>query len=219
MTDSDLGGRLSVSLVDVSEGREAEFHALSGDFEALFARKEYGRSEVIRDEGLRRRFYAVRRWKDAAAAEQCHADKEAQALTSRCIRWLGSLTSSTACESQIRRGSWSTSGGPGRKPDRRTGFDRRRTNVGRAEGDRREDRDRRLGPRRLRSQGGDVDLVAAARRAGEHADAAFSNFKVGAALEAADGTVFAGCNIRERDLWPGDLRRARGHVQSAFRRV
>ncbi len=67
--------------------------------------------------------------------------------------------------------------------------------MGRAEGDRREDRDRRLGPRRLRSQGGDVDLVAAARRAREHADAAFSNFKVGAALEAADGTVFAGCNI------------------------
>ena len=194
-----------MSLVDVSEGREAEFHALSGDFEALFARKEYGRSEVIRDEGLRRRFYAVRRWKDAAAAEQCHADKEAQALTSALY--------------QMARITHVVNGVPGRKPECRTGFDRRRTNVGRAEGDRREDRDRRLGPGRLRSQGGDVDLVAAARRSGEHADAAFSNFKVGAALEAADGTVFAGCNIRERDLWPGDLRRARGHVQSAFRRV
>jgi cytidine deaminase len=38
-------------------------------------------------------------------------------------------------------------------------------------------------------------LVAAARRAREHAHAAFSLFKVGAALETADGTVVTGCNI------------------------
>jgi cytidine deaminase len=38
-------------------------------------------------------------------------------------------------------------------------------------------------------------LVAAARRARKHARAAFSNFKVGAALEAADGTIITGCNI------------------------
>ena len=41
----------------------------------------------------------------------------------------------------------------------------------------------------------DVDLVGAARRAREHADAAFSQFKVGAALETADGTIITGCNI------------------------
>ena len=40
-----------------------------------------------------------------------------------------------------------------------------------------------------------IDLVAAARRAREHAAAAFSHFKVGAALESADGTVFTGCNV------------------------
>ena len=38
-------------------------------------------------------------------------------------------------------------------------------------------------------------LVAAARRAREHAVATFSNFKVGAALEAADGTIVTGCNV------------------------
>jgi cytidine deaminase len=38
-------------------------------------------------------------------------------------------------------------------------------------------------------------LVAAARRARKHARAGFSNFKVGAALEAADGTIITGCNI------------------------
>ena len=38
-------------------------------------------------------------------------------------------------------------------------------------------------------------LVDAARRAREHAVARFSNFKVGAALEASDGTVITGCNV------------------------
>jgi cytidine deaminase len=41
----------------------------------------------------------------------------------------------------------------------------------------------------------DSDLVAAARRAREFAHADFSSFKVGAALEATDGTVVTGCNI------------------------
>jgi cytidine deaminase len=38
-------------------------------------------------------------------------------------------------------------------------------------------------------------LVAAARRARRHARAAYSSFKVGAALEASDGTIITGCNI------------------------
>ena len=40
-----------------------------------------------------------------------------------------------------------------------------------------------------------ADLVAAARRARENAVAPFSNFRVGAALETADGTIVTGCNI------------------------
>ena len=39
------------------------------------------------------------------------------------------------------------------------------------------------------------DLVTAARRARENAVAAFSGFKVGAALETADGQVITGCNV------------------------
>ena len=38
-------------------------------------------------------------------------------------------------------------------------------------------------------------LIAAARRAREHARADYSKFKVGAALETADGTIITGCNI------------------------
>ena len=38
-------------------------------------------------------------------------------------------------------------------------------------------------------------LVAAARRARRHAYADYSKFKVGAALETADGAVITGCNI------------------------
>ncbi len=38
-------------------------------------------------------------------------------------------------------------------------------------------------------------LIDAARRAREHAIASFSRFKVGAALETADGTIITGCNI------------------------
>jgi len=38
-------------------------------------------------------------------------------------------------------------------------------------------------------------LIAAARRARRHARAAYSGFKVGAALQTSDGTVITGCNI------------------------
>jgi cytidine deaminase len=41
----------------------------------------------------------------------------------------------------------------------------------------------------------DSNLIAAARNARLNAHAGFSHFKVGAALETADGTIIAGCNI------------------------
>jgi cytidine deaminase len=195
LASSNRGGRLSVALVDVRDGREADFLALAAEFETLLVRKQYGRAETIRDEAVPLRFYTVRHWADMAAAETCHADPEVQAVTAKIYR----IARATLVVNGARRPD------PMRlmlddrrtrvEADRRAGFDRRAKNVGRPEGDRRQGRDRRLGPRRFRDRPGEMDLIGAARRAREHADAAFSHFKVGAALETADGTVITGCNI------------------------
>ena len=193
--DNSENRRLSVALVDVMPGHEEEFVQLSTKFEAMVIRKNYGRAETIRDEAQPLRYYAVRHWTDATAAARAHADNEIQTLTAkiyliaRVTHVVNGVRKQDASHLLLddRRG--------GVEADRRTGFDRRTKNVGRAEGDRRANHDRRIGPRRVRDRAGQVDLVAAARRAREHADAAFSHFKVGAALETGDGSVITGCNI------------------------
>lgn len=45
------------------------------------------------------------------------------------------------------------------------------------------------------SEHGVSALIAAARKARRHAMATFSGFKVGAAIETADGTIITGCNV------------------------
>jgi cytidine deaminase len=188
-------GRLSVTLVDVNEGHEADFLAIAREFSTVLARKEYGRADIVRDEASPMRFYAVRHWASAAAAETCHADLEVQVLTARLFK----IARVTHVVNGVRRHNplrlLTDDRRASAEADRRTGFDRRSQDMVREEGDRRMGRDRRLGPRRVRDKPGEVDLVGAARRAREHADAAFSHFKVGAALETADGTVITGCNI------------------------
>nr|WAY00068.1 cytidine deaminase [uncultured bacterium] len=44
------------------------------------------------------------------------------------------------------------------------------------------------------------DLVASAMAAREHARAAYSGFKVGAAIRTQDGAIFSGCNIENATL-------------------
>ena len=195
MADSDQS-RVSVTLVDVNEGHEAEFQTLAHGFASLMLRRGYGRSDTVRDEALPLRFYAVRHWSSAAAAEQCHGDKEVQTITSRLYQ----IARVTHVVNGVRRPDALRLLMDNRRArveaDRRAGFDRRSKTVGHSSsGERRGKRDRRIGPRRLRDRPGEVDLIGAARRARELADAAYSRFKVGAALETADGTVVTGCNI------------------------
>jgi cytidine deaminase len=187
--------RLSVIMVDLGQGQERAFLKLAEELESLVVVKAYGRCDVVRDEAVPRRFYLIRHWATAEAAERCHADRQAQTL----LIQLYQMARVTHVVNGARRGA--AAGGriderrTAVESDRRTGFDRRTEDKGRVDGNRRSGSDRRLGPRRLRDRPGDVNLVAAARRAREHADAAFSHFKVGAALETADGTVITGCNI------------------------
>jgi len=195
LDESDLG-RLSVSIVDVADGREAEFHELSKTLRTILESRGYGRFATFRDEAVPTRYYAVRQWDSTAAAETCHRDVDVQKLTSKMYQ----IARVTHVVNGVRRPDplrlmLDDRRTGGVEPDRRAGFDRRVADQGAPEGERRNHRDRRLGPRRLRASAGEVDLVAAARRAREHADAAFSRFKVGAALETADGAVITGCNI------------------------
>ncbi len=186
--------RLSVSLVDVRSGHEEEFARLATALEGLLAAKRYGRLEMIADESRPLRFYAVRHWIDAAAAERCHADPEVHALTSKVYE-IGSITHVVNGVRRSDAAQAAIEDSQTRKGDRRIWLERRLADLGRTEGDRRRGLDRRAGSRRRHDQGASVNLVNAARRARENANAAFSHFKVGAALESSDGTVITGCNI------------------------
>jgi cytidine deaminase len=191
---ASIEGRLSVAMVEVAEGHEPDFGEIAREFSAIMAKKGYGRTDIVRDEAAPLTFYAVRHWASAAAAEECHADPDIHSLTGRLYQ----IARVTHVVNGVRRtDSMRLLLDDRRKQvesDRRSGFDRRLKDAGRAGGDRRK-ADRRLGPRRTRGPAVEHDIVAVARRARENADARFSNFKVGAALEAADGSLITGCNV------------------------
>ena len=99
---------------------------------------------------------------------------------------------------------------PDRKGDRRSGVDRRGSGAhrsaaeaGEAPGDRRKGGDRRddaaWQPVSIEAptsaSDSDLALLAAATDARTRAQAHYSHFKVGAALETADGVVIGGCNV------------------------
>ena len=110
--------------------------------------------------------------------------------------------------SDRRRPGRSWAGGDRREAQRRVGTDRRRDSK-RREGAERRRAERRTAERRseadwapvpleigvIRDPPPDAALVAAAAGARRFAQARYSGFEVGAALETEDGRVVTGCNI------------------------
>jgi cytidine deaminase len=204
---------VSVVALEVSDGREPEFLALTGQLQALVRNKSYGTNQLLQDGSHPRRYYDVRIWRNAGAAAQAEADDAIIALRRDLAKHLRSTT--------LVDVAWAVEVGlatAGPWKERRTVSDRR---VGSARatpsvpfrGPDKRVRDRRAGPRRVvppfgitfgaahqgsvgsPQAGSRPDIVRAARVARDHAMAAFSDFKVGAALETADGQIVTGCNI------------------------
>jgi len=190
-------GRLSVAIVELEGGSEVAFRAIAAEISLVMTKKNYGRLEITGDERSPNTFHMIRHWTNATAAEAFHTDPDIHPLTGRLYQ----IARVTHVVNGARRTDSMRLTLDDRRrvvePDRRSGFERRSQDVGRPEGDRRQN-NRRAGARRgrrPRARAADEDLVSAARRARENADARFSNFKVGAALETADGSVITGCNI------------------------
>ena len=222
---------VSVVALEVSDGEEREFLALTGRLQALVRNKGYGTNQLLQDGSHPRRYYDIRIWRNADAAAKAETDMEINGLRRDLamhlhstplvdVAWAVEVGLAAAGPWQERR----------QLSDRRAGGERRVQSIAFSGPDRRSGVDRRSAPRRavegLALTFGDgqrkslegpgvsrversspivdrpasaVDrrssLVQAAKIARERAIAAFSDFKVGAAIETADGRLITGCNI------------------------
>lgn len=186
---------VSVMALEVTAGKENDFLTLTGQLQAMVRNKGYGTNQLLQDGSHPRRYYDIRIWRSAETAAQAAQDTELEDLLQRLAKHLRATP--------IVDVAWAvevglTSAGPWQERrvvhDRRMSTDRRVYDIGRAAGDRRMGGDRRLGPRRT-AEVAQPSLVTAARLARERALAPFSEFKVGAALETADGRIVTGCNL------------------------
>jgi cytidine deaminase len=204
---------VSVVAVEVSDGKESEFLALTGQMQALVRNKGYGTNQLLQDGSHPRRYYDIRIWRSADAAAKAEVDADINGLRRDLARHLSStplVDVAWAVEVGL------AAAGPWQErrqiSDRRAAGDRRVQSVASNYAQQRSDVDRRSGPRRVveplsipfgdaqrRSLDGPKDsvsaIVRAARMARDRALAAFSEFKVGAALETTDGRIITGCNI------------------------
>ncbi len=181
--------------IEIADGKESDFLAVTGQLQSLVRRKGYGTNQLLRDGSHPRRYYDIRIWRNGAAAAQAESDTEIAGLRNQLatsvsatplvdVAWAVEIGLASA-------GPWQERRSPA---ERRDAKDRRTYDLGRHEGDRRGGAERRLGPRRL-TDTSKPDLVEAARAARDRAHAAYSNFKVGAALETSDGRIITGANI------------------------
>ena len=201
---------VSVVALEVSDGQEREFLALTGQLQALVRSRGYGTNQLLQDGSHPRRYYDIRIWRNADAAAKAEGDIDINGLRRDLAKHLRStplVDVAWAVEVGLAAaGPWQERRSV---PDRRTTGERRvQTQKGSFNGsDKRVGLDRRVGPRRasepLRlttfglapANAPHSTVVGAARVARERALAAFSEFKVGAALETTDGRIITGCNI------------------------
>ena len=186
---------VSVVALEISSGKESDFLSLTGQLQALVRRKGYGTNQLLRDGSHPRRYYDIRIWRNAEAAAKAESDKEMNELRKQLsknvsatplvdVAWAVEIGLASAGPWQERR----------QVGDRRLANDRRLHDLGRQEGERRFGPDRRLGPRRT-DEPARLTIIESAMRARDRAHAAYSNFKVGAALETTDGRIITGANI------------------------
>ena len=205
MTDQSV---VSVVALEVSDGQESEFLALTGRLQALVRSKGYGTNQLLQDGSHPRRYYDIRIWRNADAAAKAEGDTDIDGLRRDLAKHLQStplVDVAWAVEVGLAAaGPWQERRSVS---DRRAMADRRMENAPFAGVDRRMNLERRMGPRRaseplrLTTFGASAanpphaNIVHAARIARDRAMAAFSEFKVGAALETTDGRIITGCNI------------------------
>jgi cytidine deaminase len=191
---------VSVVALEVTDGKEREFLALTGQLQALVRNKGYGTNQLLQDGSHPRRYYDIRIWRSADAASRAEGDNEIRNLRRDMAKHLAStplVDVAWAVEVGL------TAAGPWQErrqaTDRRSNGDRRAQSVS-FSGPEKRIAERRGGPRRVIQALSQVrslqpNAVHAARIARERAMAAFSEFKVGAALETGDGRIITGCNI------------------------
>ena len=199
---------VSVVALEISDGKERDFLALTGQLQALVRAKGYGTNQLLQDGSHPRRYYDIRIWRNADAAAKAEEDSDINGLRRDLAKHLHStplVDVAWAVEVGL------AAAGPWKErrqlADRRTAGERRAAaSAGFNGSDKRAGFDRRTSFRR----GGEPlslkfgassgiaphsNIVYAARIARERAMAAFSEFKVGAALETSDGRIITGCNI------------------------
>lgn len=190
---------VSVVALEISDGKEGEFLALTGQMQALVRRKGYGTNQLLRDGEHPRRYYDIRVWRSADAAAAAESDRDIKELRRTIATHLHArpvVDIAWAVEVGL------TAAGPWQErrvvEDRRH-YVRRVQALALAGAERRDGHERRLGPRRIAETSAvasaKADIVRAARVARDRAQAAFSEFKVGAAIETTDGRLITGCNI------------------------
>ena len=135
---------VSVVALEISDGKESEFLALTGQMQGLVRRKGYGTNQLLRDGSHPRRYYDIRIWRNAESAAQAESDGEIKGLRrdladNICTRhrwstWRGRSRWGSRLRGRGRSGASLTIGGCAQRrssalafegPDRRLVSDRR----------------------------------------------------------------------------------------------